>query len=144
MVGITISNEVEEKDRTIGMSFRRKDQITGDVIWSMFEKVAQSNARFNALDKLLMTVHSVKMPIGHGKITSMGRPLEIMVHLKRSIVQVRAESNCLAHALVIGKAEVNGDPNYNSYRRGYKIRPVVDSLLETTSIDLRSVGECPS
>ena len=29
MVGITISNEVEEKDRTIGMSFRRKDQITG-------------------------------------------------------------------------------------------------------------------
>ena len=67
MVGITISNEVEVKDRAIGMNFRRRDHITGDVIWSVFEKVAQSNARFNALDKLVMTVHSVRMPIGHGK-----------------------------------------------------------------------------
>jgi len=59
MVGITISNEVEVKDRAIGISFRRRDQISGDVIWSVFEKVGQSNARFNALDKLVMTVHSV-------------------------------------------------------------------------------------
>ena len=93
MVGITISNEVEMKDRAIGISFRRKDQITRDVIWSVFEKVAQSNARFNALDKLVMTVHSVKMSIGHGGagIATKGRPLDIMVHLKKSIVQVRAE-----------------------------------------------------
>ena len=33
MVGITISNEVEVKDRALGISFRRRDQITGDVIW---------------------------------------------------------------------------------------------------------------
>ena len=46
MVGITISNEVEVKDRAIGISFRRKDQITGDVIWSVFEKVGQSYARY--------------------------------------------------------------------------------------------------
>jgi len=95
MVGITISNEAEVK--AIGISFKRKDQITGDVIWSVFEKVAQSNARFNALDKLVMTVHSVKMPIGHGGvgIVTKGRPLEIMVRLKRSILQVKAESNWL-------------------------------------------------
>jgi len=66
MIGIAISNEVNVKDRAIGISFTRKNQITGDVIWSVFEKIAQSNARFNALDKLVMTVHSVKMPIGHG------------------------------------------------------------------------------
>ena len=36
MVGITISNEVEVKDKAIGISFRRKDQITGDGIWSVF------------------------------------------------------------------------------------------------------------
>jgi len=87
-VGITISNEVEVKDRAIGISFRRKDQITGDVIWSVFEKVAQSNARINALDKLVVTVHSVKMPVGNGgsKIVSKGRPLENMVRLKKGIV----------------------------------------------------------
>ena len=76
MVGITISNEVEVKDRAIGISFRRRDQIRGDVIWSVFEKVAQSNASFNALNTLVMTVHSERMPIGHGKkITSKGKPL---------------------------------------------------------------------
>jgi len=86
MVGITISNEVEVKDRAILISFRRKDQITGDVIWSVFEKVAQSNARFNALDTLVMTVHSVRMPAGHGGddgIATKGRPLEFMARLKK-------------------------------------------------------------
>jgi len=49
----------------------------------------------------------------------------------------------LAHALAIAKAKVDGDPNYNSYRRGYKIRPVVDRLLETTGIDLSRGGGVP-
>jgi len=84
MVGITISNEVEVKDKAIRISFRRKDQITGDVIWSVFEKVAQSDVRFNALHKLVMTVHSVRMPIGNGRvIATKGRPLENMVRLKK-------------------------------------------------------------
>jgi hypothetical protein len=55
MVGITISNEVHVQDKAIGISFRKKDQITGDVIWSVFEKVTHFNARFIALDKLVMT-----------------------------------------------------------------------------------------
>jgi len=92
VIGITISNEVNVKDRAIRISFRRKDQITGDVIWSVFEKVAQSNARFNAVDKLVMTIHSVRMQIGHGRsIATKGRPFETMVYLKRSIVQVKAK-----------------------------------------------------
>jgi len=146
MVGITITNEVNVSDKAFGISFRRKDQITSEVIWSILGKVAQSNARFNALDKLIMTVHSVKMPVGNGRgITAKSRPLETMVHLKRSIVQVKAESNCLAHALVIAKAKADGDDkNCQSYRKGKRIRPVVDRLHETTGIDLRAVGECPS
>jgi len=76
---------------------------------------------------------------------SKDRPLEIMARLNRSIIQVKAESNCLSHALVIAKAKVDGDDaNYQSYRRGNKIRPVVDRLLETTGIDLRAAGEYPS
>jgi len=41
MSGIIISNEVNVADKTIGISFRRKDQISPDVIWSVFRKVAQ-------------------------------------------------------------------------------------------------------
>ena len=48
MVGITIQNGINQNDKPIGISFRRKDQLFGDVIWSVFEKVSQSNSRFNA------------------------------------------------------------------------------------------------
>jgi len=109
MVGITIQNRVNQNDKPIGISFRRKDQLSGEVIWSVFEKVSQSNDRFNALDTLVVTVHSVTIPVGYGKhtIKSMGRPLSVMPHLKKSIVEVKAEENCLGHASIIAIARVD-------------------------------------
>jgi hypothetical protein len=75
------------------------------VIWSVFEKLAQSNARFNALDKSVMTVHSVKMLISHGRgIATKGTMLEAMAHLNKSIVEVKEEEKCLPHALIISIA----------------------------------------
>ena len=62
MVGITIHNEVNQSDKPIGFSFIRKDQLSSDVIWSVFDKLSQSNARFNTSDTLIVTVHSVTMP----------------------------------------------------------------------------------
>ena len=87
MVGITIQNQVNQNDKPIGIRFRRKDQLSGDVFWSVFERGSQSNSRFNALDTLLVTVHSVKMPGGFGKhaLERMGRPLSIMAHLKKKV-----------------------------------------------------------
>ena len=55
MVGLTIQNSENQNDKPIGDSFRRKDQLTADVILSLVQKVSQSNARFKALDKLIMT-----------------------------------------------------------------------------------------
>jgi hypothetical protein len=40
-------------------------------------------------------------------------------------------------------AKATNDPNYNSYRRGYKLRPVVDNLLATTGIDLSQGAGIP-
>jgi len=51
----------------MGINFRRKDQLSGDVIWSVFEKVSWSNSRYNALDTLVVNVHSVRIPVGFGK-----------------------------------------------------------------------------
>jgi hypothetical protein len=144
MVGLVIQNEsTEEKtqtDKPIGFSFRRKDQLSTEVIWSLFEKVTQSNARFKAMDKLVVTVHSVKLPAGSGRAKTKGRQIDNLAHLKRSIVRVDADTNCLTHALVIAIAKVNNDPNYNTYRRGFKIHPEVRSLLDTTGIDLSNGG----
>ena len=63
-----------------------------------------------------------------------------MAHLKRSIVEEKAEENCLAHALVIAIAKVDNDPNYKAYSQGRKIRQVVQTQLETTGIDLTVRG----
>ena len=106
IVGIAIHNESNQCDKPIGISFRRRDQLSVNAIWSVFEKVTQSNATFNAIDKLTVVLYSVRMPVGFGigGIKTMGRPLSVTAHLKKSIVQVNAETNCLAHALLIAIA----------------------------------------
>ena len=40
MVRITIKNQVNQNDKPIGISFRRKYRLSGDVIWSVFERVS--------------------------------------------------------------------------------------------------------
>jgi len=104
----------------------------------VFQKVSQSDSRFNALDTLVVAVHSVKMSVGFGTsaFKSRGRRLSVMAHLKRSIVELQAEENCLAHALIIAITKVDEDPNYKAFRQGRNIRHVVQTLLETTGIDL--------
>ena len=60
-----------------------------------------------------------------------------MALLKRSIVEVRAEENCLAKALVIAIARLNNDPNYKAYSQGNKIRHMGRQLLDKPGIDLK-------
>jgi hypothetical protein len=96
------------------------------------------------MERLIVTVHSVKMPAGFGGgIKTKGRQLSVMAHLKRNIIEVKAEKNCLAHALVIAIARVNEDPDYKAYRQGWKIHAVVDRLLEMTGIDLSNGAGLP-
>jgi hypothetical protein len=81
------------------------------------------------------------MPAGFGRgIKMKGRPFEIMAHLKRSIIEVKAETNCLVHALIIAIARITKDPNYKAYMQGRKIHQVVDNLLWTTGINLENGG----
>jgi len=88
MLAMTIQNQVKQNHKTIAINFRRKDQLSGDVMWSVLEKVSQSNSRFNTLDTLVVNVQSVKMPVVFGKnlLKSSGRPFPVMAHLNRSIV----------------------------------------------------------
>jgi len=146
MVGMTIQSQVKQNDKPIGISFRRKDQLTADLILSVYEKVSQSNSRFNASDTLVVTVHSVRMPVSFGKhaITNRGTPLSVVAHIKKSIVEVKVEEKCLARALVIAIGKIDKDPNYKAYIQGRKIRPVVQNLLETTGIDLSKGAGFPN
>jgi hypothetical protein len=38
-VSLSITNEENVQDKAIGLSFRRKDQLTADVIWNVVQKV---------------------------------------------------------------------------------------------------------
>jgi len=138
MVGITIQNHVNQNDKPVGISFGRKEQISREVIWSVFERMSHSNSTFNSLDMIGVTVHSGKMPVGFGRcaMKSNGRPIAIMVHLKRSIVKLNAEDNCLAHDLVITISRIEKDSKYNSYRIGCRKSPEVRNLCMTNGIDL--------
>jgi len=73
-------------------------------------------------------------------VKTKGRPLFVMAHVKRSIIEAKAETNCLAHALIIAIARLTKDPNYNSFRRGFKIQPEVQHLLQLTGITLDNGG----
>jgi hypothetical protein len=70
-------------------------------------KAFKSNSRFNALNKLFLTVHSVRMPVGFGTraIKSRTLPLSVMAQLKRSVMEVQESENCLAHAIIIAIAK---------------------------------------
>ena len=107
--------------------------------------MSQSNGRFNATDTLIVAVHSITMPVGFDGdgMKRKGRTLATMAYLKNSIVELRSEENSLAHAIVIAIARLNNDPNYTSYRKGRKIRPVVRQLLEMSVIDLKNGGGIP-
>ena len=89
MVGIAIHNEVKTIDD------RYQLQTEGSIICkrdlSMFE-VSQSNSKFNVPDTLTVVVHLIRMPVGFGG--NKGRSLSVMAHLKKSIIEVKAETNC--------------------------------------------------
>ena len=67
MVEITLHNKVNQSDKPIGFNFRRKDQLSSDVIQSVSDKLSQFNTGFNASDTLILRVNSVTMHEGFGK-----------------------------------------------------------------------------
>jgi hypothetical protein len=69
--------------------------------------------------------------------------MSMMSHLKRSIVEVNAEENCLAQALVMAVARVTNGPSYQAYRLGRKILPKVRELLQVAVVDLSRGGVIP-
>jgi hypothetical protein len=45
-VGLIIRNTENVKDKVVGISLRRRNQLMPDVVWDVPGKVIQSNARF--------------------------------------------------------------------------------------------------
>ena len=106
LVGVRIRNTETVKDKVIGVSFRRRDQMKPDLIWAVLSKVIQSNARFGLTDRFEVHLDHVRIPVGNGKSVekTKGRSLDELSSIKRSNVAVKAAFLCLAHALIIAIA----------------------------------------
>jgi hypothetical protein len=141
-VGIKVRNTENLRDKVVGISFRRRAQLKPDVVWGVLGKVVQSNARFGLTDQLEVHLDHVRMPAGNGRQAqkTKGRSLDIISAIKKSIVIVKAAYLCLANALVIAMARVNGDPKYTSYRKRYQLDKPVEELLRASGVDLSNGG----
>jgi hypothetical protein len=73
MVGLTIRNTENVKDKVVGISLRRRDQLKPDVVSDVLGKVIQSNARFGLTDRLEVCPDHVRMPAGNGTEKRRGR-----------------------------------------------------------------------
>jgi hypothetical protein len=67
-VGVAIYKEVNYNDSSIGRSIRRRNLLSSDVIYNVFE-VARSNARFSALDAIIVMERAVRLPVGSVVLT---------------------------------------------------------------------------
>ena len=56
------------------------------------------------------------------------------------ISMIKATFFCLAHALIIGMARMNGHPKYKSYRNGRGMKQSVEDFLNSSGIKLRNAG----
>ena len=112
------------------ISFGRRDQLKRDVVWSVLGKVVQNNARFALTDRLEVHLDHVRMPVGNGRENTKGRSLNVLSAIKKSIVVVKAAYLCLAHALIIAMARVNGDTKHASYRDWYGLKKPVEETPE--------------
>jgi hypothetical protein len=67
MVVLSIRSTENLQDKAIGISLRRRTQLKPDVVWSVLDKVVQSNARFDLTDRLEVHLDHVRMPAANGR-----------------------------------------------------------------------------
>jgi len=89
-------------------------------------------------DRLEVHVDHVRMAVGNAKLDekTKGRSLDVMSAIKKSIFVVKAAFLCLAHALIIAMALVNGYPKYALYRHGKWMNKPVEDLLKASGVNL--------
>jgi hypothetical protein len=140
LVGLRIRTTESVQDKVVGISFRRREQLKPDVVWSVLGKFIQSNARFALSDRLEVYLVHVRIPVGNGREKTKGRSLSVLSARKRSIVVVKVAFLCLAHTLVVAMAGVKSDPKYKSYRIGICLQKPVEDLLKASGFDLTNGG----
>jgi hypothetical protein len=140
LVGLRIRNTENVKDKVVGISFRRRLELKRDVVRGVLGKVVKSNVTFGLCDRFEVHLDNVRIPVSKGREKTKGRHLDVLSAIKKSIVNVKSGFLCLAHALIIAMAKINGYPKYKSYRDSFSLKQPVQDLLSASGVDLANGG----
>jgi G:T-mismatch repair DNA endonuclease (very short patch repair protein) len=114
-MGLTLNNKNFRKG-PLWITARRSDQLDVRTVMSAFEKLFQSYDMTLFQDLFELTAIRIRMPQGSGlgsrmKPSLIGKSLEMFLkRKKRSLIYVRNQDDtCMARAIVLAKAYVDGD-----------------------------------
>lgn len=149
-VGLTFSNSENQKI-DFNISFRRYDQYTPELVLRSLDSVLQSNTNFLIEDALTIKVDHVRIPIGKGRRTCIGKSNSDFYNIHKNAIFTpeidESDGNiCLASAVLIGKIYADGDICQNLYNRmvykGNHNEMVTHSKLLATEarVDLENGG----
>jgi len=91
-------------------------------------------------DRFVVHMDLVRIPVGNGRQKKKGRSLHVLSAIKKSIDKLKEGFLCLAHALIIAMARVNGDLKYKSYKDGKSLKQTVQDLLSVSDVYLTNGG----
>lgn len=146
-VGFNFEN-TENIKLSFGISFRRYDQYSPELILAALERVLQSNERFFVDENLVINIDHVKVPIGYGRRQHIGKSSEEFFKLHKNsmfINELKDEhsSLCLATAIVVSIAYATNINLYNSltYKRNYlDLIGAAQKFCSDSGVDLSNGG----
>ncbi|KAJ8911928.1 hypothetical protein NQ315_016269 [Exocentrus adspersus] len=131
--------------RTPGwISFRPVKNVTYEDVWRVISSVYQSNSKGLNTSTFCLSVTSVKMPAGRGN--KRGRDYNTFQEeslARRGVITITNNDNkCLPRALVVAKAYVDKDPEFNQVRRdiGKLQTQRAIQLIEDAAVSIPDAG----
>ncbi len=102
----------EQLDTPISLPFMPVSKLTPERVYSQIERVVQSHQEFRLNGTVVVDIVHVDMPEGKGKRRG-NIDLEGYLKCKGSVIVIKNDDDlCLARALVVAIAKVNGDKCY--------------------------------
>lgn len=144
-IGFTFSSENFKEKQPGWMSFRRAGDVNVDDVWNILEKVLQSNSTVNETDTFRLESTTVKLPrgVGKGRKVNCYNTYEEECKKRIGIIYIKNTDNlCLVRAIVVAKAHVKKDGEYDKIRRNRNNRQTdkVQKLLNKTGLKIPEAG----
>jgi hypothetical protein len=109
-------------DRPISLPFLPRDRLTPEKFLAAVERVVQSNTQFTLDESVNVNVVHVEMPHGGARKRRDVINLQSYLNKKGCIVQIKNKDElCCARAIVVAKAKIDKDPQYQCIANNQKL-----------------------